>query len=187
MIAFRRWVREIIVVIMAMVVMSEAYPRQALESLIRRTTYILIPFSLVLVRYYGARLWPLVRPHGVDWCHVQQEHAGWAMLDQCLVPVLGVVSRVGEIGPRGRALASMGGYLRTPRRRVPSERWRKHVLSDFPGLPRGGDSHFSGFAPPPETEAADATVGAARYADSRDRSRGCDSLRCRTSRRQARR
>jgi O-antigen ligase len=53
MIAFRRWVREIIVVIMAMVVMSEAYPRQALESLMRRTTYILIPLSLVLIRYYG--------------------------------------------------------------------------------------------------------------------------------------
>ena len=53
-IAIRRWAREAIVVIMALVVLSEANPRQALESVLRRSAYVLIPFSLLLVKYYPA-------------------------------------------------------------------------------------------------------------------------------------
>ena len=53
-IAFRRWAREVILVIMALVTMSEASPHQALESLLRRSAYILMPFSLMLIRYYPA-------------------------------------------------------------------------------------------------------------------------------------
>jgi len=51
-IALRRWVREAIVVPMALVVMSEGHPREALACVMRRTAYILIPFSLVLIKYY---------------------------------------------------------------------------------------------------------------------------------------
>lgn len=51
-IAFRRWIRAVIVLPMAMVVLSEAEPRKAFESLLRRTAYILIPFSLMLIKYY---------------------------------------------------------------------------------------------------------------------------------------
>jgi exopolysaccharide production protein ExoQ len=54
LIALRRWARDIIVVIMALVIMSEAHPRQALESLLRRSAYVLISFSLVLIKYYPA-------------------------------------------------------------------------------------------------------------------------------------
>jgi exopolysaccharide production protein ExoQ len=54
LIAFRRWMREVIVVIMALVIMSEADPRQAFQSLLRRSTYILMPFSLMLIKYYPA-------------------------------------------------------------------------------------------------------------------------------------
>ena len=50
-IALKRWVRDAIVVIMALVIMSEANPREALGSLLRRSAYILIPFSLMLVKY----------------------------------------------------------------------------------------------------------------------------------------
>ena len=53
-IAIRRWVREVIVLVMALVIMSEANPRQALESVLRRSAYILIPFSLMLIKYYPA-------------------------------------------------------------------------------------------------------------------------------------
>lgn len=53
-IALKRWVREVILVIMALVVASEVNPRQALESLLRRSAYILIPFSLLLIKYYPA-------------------------------------------------------------------------------------------------------------------------------------
>ena len=53
-IALRRWVREAIVVGMALVIMSEANPRQALQSVLRRAFYILVPFSLMLIDYYPA-------------------------------------------------------------------------------------------------------------------------------------
>ncbi len=54
LIAFRRWMRDVIVVIMALVIMSEADPRQAFQSLLRRSIYILMPFSLMLIKYYPA-------------------------------------------------------------------------------------------------------------------------------------
>jgi exopolysaccharide production protein ExoQ len=54
LIALKRWTREVIVVIMALVIMSEANPRQALVSLLRRSAYILIPFSLLLIKFYPA-------------------------------------------------------------------------------------------------------------------------------------
>jgi exopolysaccharide production protein ExoQ len=51
-IAVRRWLRDAIVLIMALVIMSEPHPRQALESIVRRSAYILLPFSLLLIKYY---------------------------------------------------------------------------------------------------------------------------------------
>jgi exopolysaccharide production protein ExoQ len=52
LIALKRWIRELIVLVMALVIMSEVNSRQALESILRRTAYILVPFSVVLIRYY---------------------------------------------------------------------------------------------------------------------------------------
>ncbi len=54
LIALRRWVRETIVVVMAFCIMSESNPREALASVLRRTAYVLVPFSLVLIKYYPA-------------------------------------------------------------------------------------------------------------------------------------
>ena len=52
-ISFRRWIREeFLAVVMAFVILSERDPLQAAESVLRRTTYILIPFSLLLIKYY---------------------------------------------------------------------------------------------------------------------------------------
>lgn len=50
--SFKRWTRQLIAILMAFVVISEPSPRQAMESILRRTTYILIPFSLLLIKYY---------------------------------------------------------------------------------------------------------------------------------------
>jgi O-antigen ligase len=50
--SFKRWTRELIAVIMALVILSEADPRKALESLLRRSIYILIPLSLLLVVFF---------------------------------------------------------------------------------------------------------------------------------------
>lgn len=50
--SFKRFIRAIPVIIMAFVVLTEQSPLQALESLFRRTIYILIPFSVLLIKYY---------------------------------------------------------------------------------------------------------------------------------------
>lgn len=52
LIAMKRWTREIIAVIMALIVTSEADPRLALGTLFRRTAYVLVPLSLLLIRFY---------------------------------------------------------------------------------------------------------------------------------------
>jgi exopolysaccharide production protein ExoQ len=51
-ISVRRWARELIAVVMALVVLTEQDPRQAVESVLRRTTYLLIPYSLLLIKYF---------------------------------------------------------------------------------------------------------------------------------------
>jgi O-antigen ligase len=51
-ISFKRWTREFEAILMAFVVISEHSPRQAMECIFRRTIYILIPFSVLLCKYY---------------------------------------------------------------------------------------------------------------------------------------
>lgn len=51
-ISFKRWIRELIAVLMAFLVLSEQDPRQAMQSLFKRTIYILIPFSIILIKYF---------------------------------------------------------------------------------------------------------------------------------------
>jgi exopolysaccharide production protein ExoQ len=50
--SFKRWVRELTAVVMAFLVLSEQEPLKALQSIFRRAIYVLIPFSLVLIRYF---------------------------------------------------------------------------------------------------------------------------------------
>jgi exopolysaccharide production protein ExoQ len=50
--SFKRWVREFTAPIMALLVLTEAAPQQAMQSILRRTVYILIPFSVLLVKYF---------------------------------------------------------------------------------------------------------------------------------------
>jgi len=52
LISFKRCIRQLEAVIMAVVVSIELSPRQAMESLFRRTAYILTPFSMLLIKYY---------------------------------------------------------------------------------------------------------------------------------------
>jgi exopolysaccharide production protein ExoQ len=53
-ISFKRWTRELIAVVMACIVLTDPYPRQAMQSLLRRVIYVLIPFSLILVKFFPA-------------------------------------------------------------------------------------------------------------------------------------
>jgi exopolysaccharide production protein ExoQ len=54
MVALRRWTREVIVLPMALLIMSESNPQKALASVLRRSAYVLIPFSILLIKYYPA-------------------------------------------------------------------------------------------------------------------------------------
>jgi exopolysaccharide production protein ExoQ len=49
---FKRSVRELIVVVMACLIASEESPRRTMEAIFRRTAYVLIPMSLVLIKYF---------------------------------------------------------------------------------------------------------------------------------------
>jgi exopolysaccharide production protein ExoQ len=70
----RRAAKELLAVLLAFVVLSEASPRRAMECILRRATYILIPFSPVLIKYYpqygrlytpwsGGEMWTGVANH----------------------------------------------------------------------------------------------------------------------------
>jgi exopolysaccharide production protein ExoQ len=50
--SFTRWVREMPALIMAFILLTENNPQAAMLSVLRRTIYILIPFSLLLIKYY---------------------------------------------------------------------------------------------------------------------------------------
>lgn len=52
LISFKRWIREFQAVLMALVIVSEPWPREAMESLLRRVTYVVVPMSLILIKYF---------------------------------------------------------------------------------------------------------------------------------------
>jgi hypothetical protein len=52
-VSLKRWIKASGVIVMAMVVLSEQKPLNALESVFRRSAYLLIPFSLVLIKYFS--------------------------------------------------------------------------------------------------------------------------------------
>lgn len=51
-ISFKRWIRELLALVMAFIVSTETNPIKSLESIIRKTVYILIPFSICLIDYF---------------------------------------------------------------------------------------------------------------------------------------
>ena len=57
-VSFKRWIREMEAIVMALIVFTEPDSRPALESLLRRVVYIHIPLSVALVKYlpeYGVQ------------------------------------------------------------------------------------------------------------------------------------
>lgn len=51
-VSFKRWIKLSGAILMAFVVLSERAPLQAMESVFRRCAYLLIPFSLILIKYF---------------------------------------------------------------------------------------------------------------------------------------
>ena len=52
LVSFKRWVRTLGPLMMAALIVSDRIPLQAFEAVFRRTAYILVPFSLLLIKYY---------------------------------------------------------------------------------------------------------------------------------------
>src|SRR5438067_210284 len=50
--SFRRWLRELGTYLMVLVVLSDARPLDAIETLMRRLSYLLIPLSIVVIKYF---------------------------------------------------------------------------------------------------------------------------------------
>jgi len=50
--SFRRWLRELGTYLMVLVVLTDARPLDAIDALIRRMSYLLIPLSIVLIKYF---------------------------------------------------------------------------------------------------------------------------------------
>jgi O-antigen ligase len=51
-VTFRRWIKELGAVAMAFLLLTERSPCEAVQSVLRRTVYILIPFSVLLIKYF---------------------------------------------------------------------------------------------------------------------------------------
>lgn len=53
--SFRSWFKEIVAITMGLLVFAQPVPQQALASVLRRTVYVLIPFSILFVKYFPDR------------------------------------------------------------------------------------------------------------------------------------
>jgi O-antigen ligase len=62
-VSFKRWLRELIPIGMALIIASEDDPRQSLQCIFRRMIYIHLPFSYILIHYYG---------------HLGKAYVGWS-------------------------------------------------------------------------------------------------------------
>jgi exopolysaccharide production protein ExoQ len=51
-IAFKRYIKSIGFIIMALIIVTDAKPMAAFEAVIRRTAYVLIPLSIILIKYF---------------------------------------------------------------------------------------------------------------------------------------
>lgn len=80
-VSFKRWIKMLIPLVMAFVIATEVDSFKAIQSLVRRTIYIHIPFSYILINYY-----PLLGREygrwsgGLMWVGVSSQKNGLALL-----------------------------------------------------------------------------------------------------------
>ena len=114
-VALKRWGREVVVLIVTMVITSEPSPSQALTALLRRTAYVLLPFSLVLIKYYPDVGRDYGRWSGIEmWTGVTGQKNELGRL--CMVSIF-FISWVlyhrgrGRLEPAGRYLLWADGFI----------------------------------------------------------------------------
>jgi O-antigen ligase len=66
-VSFKRWIRQLVAFVMAVMVATENEPRSALEAVIRRSVYFLIPVSVLLIYFFPHLGTSDVRTGGIDW------------------------------------------------------------------------------------------------------------------------
>ena len=94
--SFIRWARELLATIMAFAVFSEPLPRRTVESILRKTIYVLIPFSILLIKYFpeygieygrwtGGRMWigVTLQKNGLGLlCSIASFFLVWSIIDR---------------------------------------------------------------------------------------------------------
>jgi exopolysaccharide production protein ExoQ len=80
-ISFRRWISDTLVIIAGLLVATEKNPRMAIQCALRRTIYILIPFSWLLIKYFPQYGIEYQRQRGsIMWLGVASQKNGLAKL-----------------------------------------------------------------------------------------------------------
>ncbi len=62
LVAFKRWFRDLSIYLMILVVLSDRYPLEAIRTLLRRVSYLTLPLSLMLIKYF-----PDIGVHYTSW------------------------------------------------------------------------------------------------------------------------
>jgi O-antigen ligase len=87
LVSLKRWFKVSGTLVMALVVLTEMSPVHAIESILRRTVYVAIPFSLVLVKYYPELGVNFGRYSGdVSWAGVAEGKNGLGLL--CIIAIM---------------------------------------------------------------------------------------------------
>lgn len=79
--SFKRTTRQLIAVVMSFLIATEPEPRQAVQSILRRTIYVFIPFSYILIHYFPEHGRQYHRWTGeLMWCGVASQKNGLGLL-----------------------------------------------------------------------------------------------------------
>ena len=91
LVALKRWFRDLGNYLVILVVLSDPRPLEAVRALLRRLCYLLIPLSILLVKYYLplVELLALDRRYRICRSCDEQEHARCRVFDQRAVFFLG--------------------------------------------------------------------------------------------------
>lgn len=107
---FKRWIRSSIVILMSMVVLSEDEPLKALEVILRRCAYVVIPFSVVCIKYYPYIGREYSRWEGAEmWIGVGMQKNGLGIV--CAFSVFFLLWSLSQKWEKGKGPAGFDRYL----------------------------------------------------------------------------
>jgi exopolysaccharide production protein ExoQ len=88
--SFKQWIRELIAVVMSFIIASEKKPQYAIQCIIRRLSYIVIPYSYLVIHYFPIYGREYNRWTGeLMWCGVATQKNGLGLI--CLTAALYII------------------------------------------------------------------------------------------------